>query len=1599
VAILGGYAGYGTANPDARGVAAYPTILSGDIGTIGNNSDNSYHVVTVGSADVAAVLDGFTVSGGNADGSGDAYSANGGGILVLGNASITNCVISGNTALSGGGGMQIDSGSATLVNCLFTGNSAYSGGGIDSQSSSTLNLTNCTFSANTATQGGALFNSASATATNAIFWNDTAATQGEIDNVGAGAATVAYSDIGTGYAGTGNVNYDPRFTSPNTGNFTLSAVSPVINLGNNVAINATGVTTDLAGNPRIVGGLVDMGAYEFAEAPVFSSANTTNIFRTGGNFTFTVQTYGYPVPVITESGALPSGMTFLDKGNSTATLSGAPAVGTGGNYTITLMASNGILPNAAQIFTFTVNVPPTITSVNQATFTAARYGTFTVTSSGTPTAALSVTGTLPAGLTFADNHDGTGTLSGRATQASAGTYSIYFNGNSGVGPNTFQHFTLTVLPAIPPAPPVVYVDANSPAAPIAQDGTSWATAFSTIQEAQGDAFPGDTIEVAQGTYYPTTTTDRTASFDLVDGQTLEGGFAGAANPTALQNVAAYPTILSGDIGVPGNNADNSYHVVSDVNNNLTASRVPVAVLDGFTITGGNADGGTGFFEDGGSPGEGGGILIENANPTINTCTFAGNSGTYGGAMFVGSFYYNSAPAAPNITNCIFTENSGGHLAGAGGGAIFVGLGNPTISNCSFFGNNSSNFGGAIANEASTSVITNCTFTDNSASFGGAIYDAENREASTLTNCIIWGDGADSEIVDGEYSGVTTITNSDIEGGYPGAGNINAAPQFINAAAGNLQLQPNSPCVDDGSNAAIQATGATTDLAGDPRILDGVVDMGAYELQGRAVSGGPYYAYSSHGVSFPLQGSGFTAGAGPLSYAWTVSNGNGINIQLTGQNAIVSSAGVPQGSYSVQLQLSDPEGNTFYGTTSLTVGPPTLYVDQSATGANDGVDWQDAFTTLSAALSVAHAAPAINTIEVALGTYFPTGGTDRTATFQLLDNVGIYGGYAGDTTNTPGIRNVTAYPTVLSGDIGTAGVSSDNSYHVVTGSGTNSSALLDGFTISGGYADGSGDSTSYDGAGMFDNAGTPTINDCQFSGNQMVAISSLPSYPYGGAGLFIDNASSMIVTNCIFSGNSAYLGRGGGIDAENSTSLTLTNCTFNNNTAYFGGGVDASDPTVTVTNCSFDGNYADEGGGLSFALQSAVLTNCTIAYNSALFGGAIYDDGAAAKITNSIVSSNGSDGIDYIQTGPPTVTNSDIAGGYLGVGNINAGPQFVNAAAGNLQLEPTSPCVNVGSNAAINATGVTTDLAGNPRIVNSVVDMGAYEVQCAVSTWAGLGDGVDWSDPNNWTGQSVPTQGDVVTIPAGFSVVQVPGAGYSAGSVAASSPLEIMSTGSLKLFGSSVLNSPLTIDNGGTLDIQSYSLTINYAAGADPAATIRGYLKSAYAGGVWTGAGLTSSAVEAQVAGAIQNSSAGGGVYSIGYEDGGVDLGQLVAVGNQLIIEPAIVGDTDLNGDTNFLDLGRVAQNLGAINSDWYHGDFNYDGATNFLDIGLLAQNLSKTILNTPLGAEVAVTTAAVSPVATPVANPMQNLLPHVISAAWPAALNLFADANLNDVLR
>lgn len=179
-----------------------------------------------------------------------------------------------------------------------------------------------------------------------------------------------------------------------------------------------------------------------ATGPVITSA-TSATFAVGALNTFTVTTTGNPKPALTVSGALPSGVTFVDNGNGTATISGTPTAPSTSSLGITAQNSKG---TANQSFTLTVvaGVAPAFTSATSATFTIGSAGTFTVSASGVPTPAIARTaGTLPSGITFTAFTNGTATFSGTPASGTAATYTQTLTASNSVSTVT-QTFSLIV---------------------------------------------------------------------------------------------------------------------------------------------------------------------------------------------------------------------------------------------------------------------------------------------------------------------------------------------------------------------------------------------------------------------------------------------------------------------------------------------------------------------------------------------------------------------------------------------------------------------------------------------------------------------------------------------------------------------------------------------------------------------------------------------------------------------------------------------------------------------------------------------------------------------------------------------------------------------------------------------------------------------------------------------------------------------------------------------------------------------------------------------------------------------------------------------------
>ena len=476
---------------------------------------------------------------------------------------------------------------------------------------------------------------------------------------------------------------------------------------------------------------------------------------------------------------------------------------------------------------------------------------------------------------------------------------------------------------------------------------------------------------------------------------------------------------------------------------------------------------------------------------------------------------------------------------------------------------------------------------------------------------------------------------------------------------------------------------------------------------------------------------------------------------------------------------------FVGMAPAVAAGGTIYVDANAAGANNGTSWADAYNYLQDALVVASSG---DEIWVAGGTYTPdsnsanpNGSGDRTATFQLINEVIIKGGFAGFGKPDPNARDINLYKTILSGDLAgndvqvvdpydllTEPTRAENSYHVVTGSGTDANAILDGFTITAGNADGSYPDTR--GGGMYNDIGSPRVVNCTFSGNLAREAGGMFNWEnssptltnctfsgnwakYGG-GMFNDHNSNPMLTNCTFSGNSAKKGggmgnvdssptvtnctfsgnsaddHGGGVYNSGEISPTLTNCTFSGNSATsgFGGGMHNDmhglTSNLTLINCIFSDNSAKLGGGMfNRHWINLILTNCTFSGNSADVGGGMYNWDSSLNLTNCILWGDTPEEI-YVDGGMTVITYSNVQGGWEGNGNIDADPCFVQPGYwdtngtptdanddswidGDYYLLPTSPCIDTGDPNYV-AEPNETDIDGNPRVIGGQIDMGAYE---------------------------------------------------------------------------------------------------------------------------------------------------------------------------------------------------------------------------------------------------------------------------------------------------
>lgn len=463
-------------------------------------------------------------------------------------------------------------------------------------------------------------------------------------------------------------------------------------------------------------------------------------------------------------------------------------------------------------------------------------------------------------------------------------------------------------------------------------------------------------------------------------------------------------------------------------------------------------------------------------------------------------------------------------------------------------------------------------------------------------------------------------------------------------------------------------------------------------------------------------------------------------------------------------------------------PSRLYVDASAPAGGDGLSWATAFNELQTGIASAASLSTVTEVWVARGTYRPAGpGGPRSATF--VPRKRLYGGFAGSETALAQ-RNIGANPTVLSGDLNGDDLPgfqnrSDNCYHVVTADAPQSGSRVDGFTISGGQADGAAAADQRGGGINLIDPFLFNIDNCTLIDNK--------AKDDGGAIYWLPTSGSppktLIVSRCLIQGNRADDG-GAALRMNGTVGITahLVNCRILNNDNGFDGTVHVFNGVCNLTNCLIAGNRAANAPGVEFrgAANGSGVRNCTITQNfcpSAAGAGVLL-----SSVSGSVTISNTVARLPWIDGTPTSVSDLGVLGagsysiirssvtGATGSGVVAAAPMFcatlgadMTWASGDEDFSQLacSALNDQGDNSALptdvadlDGDGNTSevipyDLEGAPRQVDlagatnfnaqsAPVDLGAFEQQVDFLRWnraAGTSDA--WERTTAWTPNGTP----------------------------------------------------------------------------------------------------------------------------------------------------------------------------------------------------------------------------------------------------------------------
>ncbi|WP_157262155.1 choice-of-anchor Q domain-containing protein [Pedobacter sp. PACM 27299] len=1362
--------------------------------------------------------------------------AHNGGLINVFNSSFMN-----NSAGQQAGGMYHVSGTATLENVVFSRNAvttagAYYGGGLFVAAAATLN--NVTFSGNriafthATTMGGAgLYRSAGViNVNNSVFWGNKRGNDLP-DQLNAGIV-VYHSLVQGGYAaGTNVLIGDPLFQQAEADNLQLKGGSPGIDAGDNAKNTST---TDLSGNARVVNDQIDLGAYENQGGsglkilpasfnPFLRGINPKiQMTATGGsgNYTWIVQ-----------SGSLPVGLTLTPEG----LITGVPTLI--GSYTFVAAATDGQLIGSKQ-YTVSVTGGPVRLFVHEAA-TGGNNGS---------NWANAFTDLQPA---LAQTSAGDEIWVAKGSYSAGPTASSYFILKEGV--KIYGGFAGTES-LLAERDSTAMRNANETILEGNKGTASYHVVYNTAALTEATILEGFSI---QGGRAATTYSSSSNANYYGGGIYNTAGSAVFRNLWIKNNIATYGaglfhqgTASYTNITFSNNEAKGAYARGSAVYNGA-GFKLQKGVFDNNKITESTSytGYGAGIFNVGAlelnevkflnntiNSGQGGAIYSgSGAAVKIKEVEFIGNKASSGAALFF-------ANGISDLSQVIFKDNASTTTAGA-----IYSAGTMVLNRISFTGNTSvqhgaaiwssgtlkidntifsrnkiystaAYYGGAIYVGSGTTNINNVSFSGNSIgyvnasatlSYGGALF----RSSGTVNvhNSIFWNNKRGNNVADQLNAGII-IGNAIVQNGYTAGTDIKIGdPMFEEPLTDNLRLKGGSLAINVGDN---NWQTFDKDLAGNPRLVNEVVDLGAYEHDGAGqllISPG-LIPDLSRGAFLDLQLT-YTGTTSPVT--WSFQGGKlptGLVFlpdgKLRGTPTLV-------GSYTFVIGAGDGTiaGNKQY-TVNIKEGPVRLFVHQTATGDNNGSNWQHAFTDLQAAMAQVKAG---DEIWVAKGSY--STGITASSFFTLKEGVKIYGGFAGtETLITDRVSNdiATVNETILDGSKGVP------SYHVVYNiAALTSATILDGFSIQGGAAAttySSSSNANYYGGGIYNTAGTAIFRNLWIKNNiatygaglyhsgdaeytnirftnniakgsyaRGAAVyntrgfaltkglfegnSIIESASYTGYGAAIFNTGLLELEDVKFLNNTLANGQGGAIYSNSGAGIKISRAEFTGNKASTGGALFIANGFPEITDAIFKGNSAIGTGGAMYVAGTPVLNRVSFIENTsgqhgaaiwstgsiridnsifsrnkvtstaAYYGGAMFVNSGEALINNVTFSNNS---INYINSsatvnyggalfrnsGTVTLHNSILWGNKRGnnvMDQLNAGiiagstliqnnyltgedikfgdPMFEDAAADNLRLKGGSLAIDAGKNSW---QAFDKDLDGKPRLVNDLIDLGAYE---------------------------------------------------------------------------------------------------------------------------------------------------------------------------------------------------------------------------------------------------------------------------------------------------